>query len=161
MTKTAIRVQVETPTLDLDARLALAQLAMDAKLNEAAVRFEVNTAHIESALVVDFAPAILPAPGLTPLADLLHRAHARIQRDGWTTGHCRDEQGATCLYGAIRTEAATPGQAADACAVLLDTIRAQFPDTLTVPAWNDEQHDPAVVLRMLNQAAHDAATRGI
>ncbi|UNM13783.1 hypothetical protein J4032_22060 [Streptomyces formicae] len=110
MTKTAIRVQVETPTLDLDARLALAQLAMDAKLNEAAVRFEVNTAHIESALVVDFAPAILPAPGLTPLADLLHRAHARIQRDGWTTGHCRDEQGATCLYGAIRTEAATPAK---------------------------------------------------
>lgn len=141
--------------LDFDERLKLAALAVDARINTE----PLNLADVIRIPVIE--PELQPvaAPSLAPLATVLRRAHARIQRDGWATGHCRSSQ-AKCAYEAIRIEATTPGQAADACALLLDTIRREFPQAATVPDWNDEQRHPSTVLRMLDQAANDAAARG-
>jgi hypothetical protein len=156
------------PLLDLDARLALATAAMTLRLDRAAVAFEVNTAHIESASVdlaelVPLTPTIAPAltPALTPVAACLQRAQTVLAERGWCTGALRGEQGAVCLMGAIRAAATSRGQADDACAVLLDAIQAEFTGAETVPSWNDQQTGPHVPLRLLGQAADLAAQRGI
>lgn len=158
--------RVETaPGLDLDARLALSLLAMDDRLDQAAVAFEVNTAHIPAEpvdLVAPILPASAPqlAPTATPLAACLQRARAILAERGWCTGGLRDEQGAVCVAEAIRAAATSRGQADDACAVLLEAIQREFAAD-TVPSWNDRQHGPALPLRMLNQAAQLADQRGI
>lgn len=144
----------EAPPLDFDERLRLAALAVDARIDTR----PLDLADVIRTPVVEPEPAA--APSLAPLADVLRRAHGRILRDGWTTGHCRGRR-AMCAYEAIRAEAASPTQAADATAVLLDTIRREFPDAATVPAWNDEQRHPSTVLRMLDMAARDAEQHGI
>ncbi|MFE3326876.1 hypothetical protein [Streptomyces sp. NPDC059176] len=159
-TQTATRQQTPPTPLSFDERLALAAMAVDAR---------IDSTPLDLADVIRI-PVEEPEPGLwgpfgpgdtaAPLAAVLHRAHARITRDGWTTGHCRTQH-AVCAYEAIRAEAASPTQAADACAVLLDTIRREYPAAATVPAWNDAQTDPGTVLRMLDQAARDASQRGI
>jgi len=168
MTSTLVApVQVEIATLDLDARLALSQLAMDSRLEQAAVAFEVNTAHIPAepvdlATVLPLTPTIAPAPApaSTPIADCLHRARAILQERGWCRGALRGEQGAVCVAGAIRAAATSRGQADDACALLLEAIQAEFAAE-TVPSWNDRQHGPAAPLRLLGQAANTAAARGV
>ncbi|MFG2328266.1 hypothetical protein ACGFMM_01435 [Streptomyces sp. NPDC048604] len=154
--------------LSLDERLALTTHTMDHRLDQAAVAFEVNTAHIPSqpvelpdvALVP--APAVVPLqPHTTPIAAVLQRAHTRLTTAGWCAGQ-RDEQGRMCLVAAIRAEA---GQGSTlegaACAFLLDVIRREFADAETVPSWNDRQTGPATPLRILGQAADLAATRGV
>jgi hypothetical protein len=164
-TLTLAAVQVEAPSLDLDARLALVNAVMGERLGQAAVAFEVNTAHLPTE-PVDFTSPILPAlapqlvPALTPLAACLHRARSVLQERGWCRDSLRDEQGAVCPIGAIQAAAHTRGQADDACAILLDAIQREF-TAETVPSWNGQQHSPTIPLRILSQAADLAANRGI
>jgi hypothetical protein len=156
--------------LDLDARLALVDASMTVRLDQAALAFEVNTAHLPSADPVPhitetaplpLTPAPAPSPYQSPVADLLHRARGRIEADGW----CRDalfaEDGAVCPIRAIRLEAATRGQADEACVLLLDTIRRDFHDAETIPSWNAAQTSPAPVLLAFDRAAHHAHTRDL
>ena len=154
------------PLLDLDARLALADAAMTLRLDQAAVAFEVNTAHIPAepfdlTTALPLTPTIAPtaAPYSTPIAACLQRARTRLQA-GWCTGALRGEQGAVCVAGAIRAAATSRGQADDACAVLLEAIQREF-TAETVPSWNDNQTSAAAPMRLLGQAADLAASRGI
>lgn len=167
MTITAAARPVAGAALDLDARLALRLADMTSRLDEAAVAFEVNTAHITGA---DPIPEIAPQPltptaapnrYTTPIAGLLRRARIRIETDGWLQGARRDEQGARCPDGAIRYEASSRYEAIDALTVLLEAIQNDFPDAETVPSWNDTQTSPAPVLLALGRAAELADNRGI
>src|SRR5213078_4600206 len=125
------------PQLDLDTRLALLNVEMDARLNEAALAFAVNTAHIagadpvpETAPVVPLTPTLTPAanPYDTPLAALLHRARVHIETHGWLQGGLREDHGTRrCPMGALRIEALDHRDADDACVLLLDAIQADFP----------------------------------
>lgn len=164
-TTTLTTVQVETPVLDLDARLALADAAMTLRLEQAAVAFEVNTAHLPGVptenLVAPILPTHQPTTDLSPIADCLHRARTILTERGWCTGALRGEQGAVCVAGAIRGAADSRGQADDACALLLEAIQREFSGTETVPSWNDQQRGPALPLRLLGHAADLAASRGI
>lgn len=152
--------------LDLDARLALTDAAMTVRLDEAAVAFEVNTAHLPTITPAITAAPILPAepltsrPYTTPIAAVLQRALARLRKVGWCAEHW-DEQGAICLVRAIRVEAGGGTVGGAACQFLLDVIRQEFGPWETVPSWNDRQVGPAVPLRVLGQAADRAAARGI
>lgn len=153
----------QAPTLDLDARLAIVGAAMTLRLDEAAVAFEVNTAHIPTEPVPATAVPVLaplPCPYATPVAALLYRARVRLEA-GWCTGRLRDEQGAVCLIGAIRAEAPTAAAAHDTCALLLEVIRRSFPTAESVPSWNDAQHGPRLPLLMLDRATSLADARGL
>lgn len=168
-TPTLITASPPAP-LDLDARLALRLADMTARLNEAAVAFEVNTAHIagadpvpETTETVPLTPTLTPTacPYSTPIAATLWRARARIEADGWLQGARRDEAGARCLDGAIRYEASSRYEAVDALVLLLEAIRRDFPSADSVPSWNDAQTSPAPVLLAIGRAAELARTRGI
>lgn len=158
--------------LSLDERLTLATTAMTVRLDEAAVAYEVNTAHIatEPVDLADVVTAPLtptlqpPSPAYpTPVAALLQRAHQRLLAGGWCNGTLVDDNGARCLYGAIRAEAYGDHRLeADAVAVLLDAIRRQFGDDVgSVPEFNDAFGTGRVPIRMLDQAAGLADARGI
>ncbi|WP_405747776.1 hypothetical protein [Streptomyces canus] len=160
------------PVLDLDARLALLNVEMDARLNEAALAFAINTAHIaganpipditEAAPVVLLTPTLAPAanPYDTPLAALLHRARVHIETHGWLQGGLREDHGTRrCPMGALRIEAVDRRDADDACILLLEAIQADFPTADTLPSWNDAQTSPAPVLLYLDRAAQLAHTR--
>ncbi|MFI8103296.1 hypothetical protein [Streptomyces sp. NPDC086023] len=158
--------------LTLEDRLALADATMTARLAEAAVAYEVNTAHLPTepldlADVVTLAPAPSPHPPedayATPVAALLQRAHHRLATGGWCSGRLVDEDGARCLLGALRAEArgdaGLEGTAAD---VLLDTIRRTFDaDVPSVPRFNDAFGSPSIPLRTLARAADRAAAQGL
>ncbi len=150
------------PVLDLDARLALTGAVMAARLDEAAVAFEVNTAHLPGAdpipHIAETLPrqsAVAPSSYRTPVADLLHRARQRIESAGWCRDAVRDEAGAVCPIQAIRLESRGDRDLAhDACVALLDAIQDQFPTAETIPSWNAQQRTPAPLL-----AAFDRATQ--
>ncbi|MYS78372.1 hypothetical protein GTY88_49330 [Streptomyces sp. SID5926] len=165
---TAVRTRVAAPpTLDLDARLAAVEAAMTVRLDEAAVAFEVNTAHLPGADPVPHiaeapltTPAATPSPHRTPLADLLHRARLRIETDGWCRDAAFDESGAVCPIQAIRLEARGDRDLAhDACVALLDAIQAQFTEAETIPSWNRQQTSAGPVLAAFDRATHRAHTR--
>ncbi|MGR6538886.1 DUF6197 family protein [Streptomyces rochei] len=165
---TATATRLAPPVLDLDARLALVDAAMSARLDQAAVAFEVNTAHLPGAdpvphitetAPVPLTPAAAPSPYQTPIADLLHRARQRIEADGWCRDAVFDESGAVCPIRAIRLEAAGDRRLADdACVLLLDRIQDQFAWAETIPSWNATQTSVAPVLLALDRAAHHAHT---
>ncbi|MDO0929719.1 hypothetical protein QQY24_31845 [Streptomyces sp. TG1A-8] len=163
--------------LTLEERLTLMNAVMTARLDEAAVAYEVNTAHIDTE-PVDLAdvitgplitgplttgPAPLPELYPTPVAALLQRAHHRLLTGGWCSGALVDENGARCMLGAIRAEArGDSGLEASAAAVLLDAIRRRFGDNVdSVPSFNDAHSTGRVPLRMLDQAAHLADACGL
>ncbi|MFF6966265.1 hypothetical protein ACFY9G_23220 [Streptomyces anthocyanicus] len=155
------------PVLDLDARLALVDAAMTVRLDEAAVAFEVNTAHLPGADPIPHiaetplpAPAAAPSPYRTPLADLLHRARLRIESDGWCRDAAFDESGAVCPIQAIRLEARGDRDLAhDACVALLDAIQDNFADAETIPSWNRQQANVRPVLAAFDRATHRAHAR--
>ncbi|MYU20805.1 hypothetical protein [Streptomyces sp. SID8352] len=154
------------PALDLEARLALTGAAMTARLAEAAVAFEVNTAHLPGAdpvphIAEAVPPRLAPPAGAfrTPIAVLLHRALHRIESDGWCRDALHDDQGAVCPVRAIRLEAhGDRALADDACTYLLARIQADFANAETIPSWNAQQTSAAPVLRALDRAAHHAHT---
>lgn len=153
--------------LDLDARLAMVGAVMDERCTLAVLAVDVNSAHIatpelpEVSAPLPLTPTAAPCPYPTSIAATLHRARLRLDAAGWCTGQLRDEQGAACLIGAIRTEAPSRGAADDACALLLEAIRRDFPTAETVPSWNDSQRDPRLPARYLGRAAELAHARGL
>ncbi|MFC8247574.1 DUF6197 family protein [Streptomyces chartreusis] len=158
--------------LSLEERLAFINTQMTARLDEAAVAYEVNTAHITTEPIdladivtdpIDTGPAPLPDLYPTPVAALLQRAHHRLLTGGWCKDALVDEDGARCMLGAIRIEArGDRGLEAGAAAVLLDAIRRKFGDEVdSVPSFNDAHGTGRVPLRMVNQAAHLADARGL
>ncbi|WP_217208893.1 hypothetical protein [Streptomyces sp. AC550_RSS872] len=158
--------------LTLEERLTLINTEMTARLDEAAVAYEVNTAHIDTE-PVDLADVVIvpvdtePAPLLdlypTPVAALLQRAHHRLLTGGWCKDALVDEDGARCMLGAIRIEArGDSGLEASAAAVLLDAIRRKFGDDVdSVPSFNDAHGTGRVPIRMVDQAAGLADARGL
>ncbi|MCF2131044.1 hypothetical protein L1I79_32165 [Strepomyces sp. STD 3.1] len=162
--------------LSLENRLTAVEAAMSLRLDEAAVAYEVNTAHIDTEpvnladiITVPFTPTLQPAPQHstsqpdTPVAALLERARARMEADGWCAGALRDESGSVCLLGAIRNEAGQDrALEADAVSVVLDTIRRRFGAHVdSVPSFNDAHGSGRIPLRMLDQAAATAAAKGL
>ncbi|MDH6448208.1 hypothetical protein M2155_000616 [Streptomyces sp. SAI-119] len=172
MTTTILAPASPPPVLDLEARLALADAAMNVRLDDASAQFAIRTAHIdidpasETAATVPLTPTLPPptaSPYSTPMADLLHRAHGYIATRGLLRGGLRDEndvEGARCPIGALRYEAgANRWLADDACALLLDVIQAEFADAYTIPSWVDGQTSAAPVLACMSRAAELAHTR--
>ncbi|WP_086706885.1 DUF6197 family protein [Streptomyces antimycoticus] len=163
----------ESPAdLSLEERLTLVNTAMTARLDEAAVAYEVNTAHIPTepvdladVVTVPLTPTLQPPPESypTPVAALLQRAHHRLLTGGWCSGVLVDEDGARCMLGAIRAEArGDSGLEASAASVLLDAIRRTFGDDVdSVPSFNDAYGSARVPLRMVDQAAGLADARGL
>ncbi|MGX1025444.1 hypothetical protein RKD37_000119 [Streptomyces ambofaciens] len=157
--------------LTLEERLTFIKAAMTARLDEAAVAYEVNTAHIPTepvdlsdVVTVPLTPTLQPPPESypTPVAALLQRAHHRLLTGGWCSGALVDEDGARCMLGAIRAEArGDSGLEADAAAVLLDAIRRKFGDVDSVPSFNDAHGSSRVPIRMVDQAAGLADARGL
>lgn len=154
--------------LDLEARMALVNIEMTARLDLAALTFEVNTAHASTtADLADVvrgpvATPLLPlTPYPTPVAALLQRAARRLEQGGWCRGMDTDGDGATCDRGAIRAEAESAAQEAAAMDVLLEAIRRRFPGAATVPSWNDDNRDSRLPVRLMWQAAELANTRNI
>lgn len=142
--------------LSFDERLALAALAVDAR---------IATAPLDLADVirgpVNIPAAPLSQPYRTPIAALLHRAQTRLLGAGWCADRLRDEQGAVCMIGAIRAEAGSRREADDACAFLLDIVRDEFdPTAETIASWNDRQRDGHMPARILGHAASRADARG-
>lgn len=142
--------------LDFDERLALAALAVDARINTQ----PLNLADVIRIPVEAPQPAT-PSPYSTPIAGVLHRARVRLERDGWCRDSLFDESGAICPIRAIRLEAASRREADDACVLLLDAIQAGFPNAETIPSWNAQQASPAPVLLAFNRAAQLAHARNL
>ncbi|WRZ95398.1 hypothetical protein OHB54_44100 [Streptomyces sp. NBC_01007] len=163
---------VRRPVDGLEARMAAVKDDMDARLALAAVAYEVNTAHIDTApvdwsrIAAPMAPtAPLPAPGpyATPIAALLHRASLRLQEGGWCAGALIDEDGSLCSQGAIRMESGGDRSLeAQALEVLLDAIRRRFgPHVESVPSFNDAWANGREPTRMMEQACVLADARGL
>ncbi|MEU0659601.1 DUF6197 family protein [Streptomyces lavendulocolor] len=167
MNATTLTSVAATGVVDLETRLALADAAMNVRLEQAGLAFEVNTAHLPAAEPIlpgpltPAPPAPAPAEYATPIAAVLQRALNRLKEAGWCTGQYRDEQGALCLAGAIRAEAGGGSVAGAACQFLLEVIQQQFTAAETLPSWNDAQIGPEIPLRILGQAADQAAASGI
>jgi hypothetical protein len=167
LTLTQATPATEAPALDLDARMALRLAEMDERCTLAVLAVDVNSAHIAAPELPQvtapppLTPTAAPCPYPTPVAATLHRARLRLEAGGWCTGQLRDEQGAACLIGAIRIEAPNRGAADDACVILLEAIRRDFPTADTVPSWNDNQRDPRLPARYLDRAAELAHNRGL
>ncbi|MEU6595139.1 hypothetical protein ABZ923_39085 [Streptomyces sp. NPDC046881] len=158
--------------LTLEERLTLVNAAMTARLDKAAVAYEVNTAHIptepvdlDDVVTVPLTPMLQPPPESypTPVAALLQRAHHRLLTGGWCSGTLVDEDGARCMLGAIRAETrGDSGLEASAASVLLDAIRRKFGDDVdSVPSFNDAHGTGRIPIRMVGQAAHLADARGL
>ncbi|MFJ6650565.1 hypothetical protein ACIQPS_33590 [Streptomyces sp. NPDC091290] len=158
--------------LSLEERLSLINAEMTARLDQAAVAYEVNTAHLGTEPVnladiitgpVDTGPGPVPHLYPTPVAALLQRAHQRLLIGGWCKDAMSDEDGARCMLGAIRVEArGDRGLEASAAAVLLDAIRRRFGDDVdSVPSFNDAHATSRTPLRMVDQAAGLADARGL
>ncbi|MER8160017.1 hypothetical protein [Streptomyces sp. NPDC094472] len=169
-----LTTQAAAPPADLahEERLTLVNAAMTARLDEAAVAYEVNTAHIPTEPVdladivtgpLDTGSAPLPDLYPTPVAALLQRAHQRLFTGGWCKDTLVDEDGARCMLGAIRAEArGDSGLESSAVAVLLDAIRRTFGDDVdSVPSFNDAFARGRVPIRMVGQAAHLAHARSL
>ncbi|MGC5041078.1 DUF6197 family protein [Streptomyces sp. DT73] len=158
--------------LSLEERMTFTNAAMTVRLEEAAVAYEVNTAHIDT-VPVDLGDVVTlpltptlqppPAPYPTPVAALLQRAHHRLLTGGWCTGALVDADGAVCMLGALRAEAGGDRGLEEAAAVvLLDAIRRDFGDVVeTVPAFNDAHGTGRIPVRMVDRAAGLADARGL
>ncbi len=159
--------------LSLEERLALIDAAMTVRLDEAAVAYEVNTAHIPTepvdlADVITGPPAPAPAPPrcrtcTRPRSPPSCSAHHRLVSGGWCKYALIDADGARCMLGADRIEARGDDRLeADAASVLLDAIRRQFGgDVESVPSFNDAHGTSRVPVRMVGQAAGLADARGL
>ncbi|MFE4857346.1 hypothetical protein [Streptomyces sp. NPDC056670] len=163
MTTTIELSATRPPPLTLDDRLALVSLAMDDRLDQAAVAFEVNTHHIPAGPPVEITiphlpQTAVPCPYRTPIAALLHRARIRIETAGWCRDALLDESGAVCPERAIRLEAASRRQGEDASLLLLESIRRHW-QAETIPSWNAQQNSVAPVLLAFDRAAELAHSR--
>ncbi len=174
-TPTATQAGAVPQALGLEARLASVEAALTLRLETAALAVEVNTAHIPTdpvdltdvvrgPLTPASAPRLLPDDLYpTPVAALLQRAAHRLETGGWCRGGTVAEDGARCLYGALRAEDPGGEHLDDALTVLLEALRREFgPDVETVPSANDHLvRGQAHAVRILGDAAALADTRGL
>lgn len=139
----------EVAPLTLDERLALTGLTMDDRLNRAGIAHDVRTAPIEiPEILTDPQPVARPARPATA-DEVLAEAGRLIAAHGWMQRWLTNGV-AMCTKGAIQAAAGGEGSLADeAEALLLDRIRAEQPDILSIGAWNDAQTGDGPVLRML------------
>ncbi|MFI6881144.1 hypothetical protein ACIBL6_47640 [Streptomyces sp. NPDC050400] len=159
------------PPLTLEERLALTGAAMTARLAEAAVAYEVNTAHLavdpvhlaDVVTTVPLTPHLAPRPDRTPVAGLLYATHQRLVSGGWCKGAYTDTDGAHCILGALRAESGGNHRLEQhAIDVLMDVIRAEFGDAVdTIPSFNDAWAHPRTPLRLVDTAARRADARGL
>ena len=157
------------PPRGLDARLAAAEAHMTVQLDLAGLALSVNSRTAEDPLDLDDVvrgPVALPEPPEppypTPAAATLQRARRRLRDGGWCQGATVDDEGARCLYGAVRAEAPTAGVESDALAVLLEAIRRRFPGADTVPDANDHHIGSwHTAVQLLGDAARIADARGL
>ncbi|MGW6744843.1 DUF6197 family protein [Streptomyces sp. NPDC055025] len=162
---------VPPAALSLEERIVFVTAAMTVRLEEAAVAYEVNTAHIPidpvdpgDILTIPPTPTLQPPPTPypTPVAALLQRAHHRLLTGGWCAGALADENGARCLYGAIHIEAGgDQSLESRGLQVLMDAIRRNVGETDSVPSFNDNFASGRIPMRMLDQAAGLAEARGL
>ncbi|WP_030303474.1 DUF6197 family protein [Streptomyces katrae] len=148
---TATPTRTAAPALTLDDKLVLSRLAMDERLAGAHGDMAIRTACIDTE-----APEILAAPMPTAarppatVADVLREAARLITAHGWIRQYVGRAETGYCLIGAIRAAAGGNRQLEDAAETLmLERIRAEQPDIISVGAWNDAQPGPGPVLRIL------------
>ncbi|CUW31766.1 DUF6197 family protein [Streptomyces reticuli] len=141
--------------LTIDERLALAALAVDARITTTPVDLD----DVIRLPVTTPLPAG-PCPYRTPIAALLHRAWVRIETVGWCRDALFDESGAVCPIRAIRLEADSPRQADEACFILLEAIKRHW-QAETIPSWNAQQTSSAPVLLAFDRAANLAHSRNL
>lgn len=152
---------------DLEARMALRLAEMDERCRTAILAVDINSAHIdidalpEITAPLKLTPTLAPNPYSTPIAGTLHRARTRLEASGWCRGSLRDEQGARCLIGSIQAEAPTRAAAGEACNVLLEAIRRDFPDADSIGSWNDAWRNQRNPLRYLDRATELAHARSL
>lgn len=148
----AAPAQAAAPTLTFDQCLALSGLAMDHRLDLAGLAFDVDTAAIPAeAPEILAGPALAAAPQPATVADVLREAARLITIHGWIRKYAGRAETGYCLIGAIRTAASGNRPLEDAAEeLMLDRIRAQAPDTQSIGEWNDSQHGPRAVLRILS-----------
>ncbi|WP_327425673.1 hypothetical protein OG612_42645 (plasmid) [Streptomyces sp. NBC_01527] len=154
--------------LSLEERLEFINAAMTVRPAEAAVAYEVNTAHIPTepvdlgdVVTLPLTPTLQPPHAYpTPVAALLQRAHHRLLTGGWCTGALVDAQDARCLYGAIHAEAhGDQSLESRGLEILMDAIRRKFGDVDSMPSFNDAFASGRIPMRMLDQAAGLADAR--
>ncbi|MFZ3562825.1 DUF6197 family protein [Streptomyces sp. BH097] len=166
---TPARPTTAAAPLSLEERLVLANTAMTARLDEAAVAYEVNTAHLavnpldlDAVVTTPITPADQPHTHRTPVAALLHRAHFRLVTDGWCKDQLVDVSGARCLLGAIQAEAGGNRRLEqNGLDALMDAIRSEFADAETIPSFNDAWSNSRTPLRLLDTAARRADAHGL
>lgn len=141
----------EATPLTLDDRLALRSLAMDHHLDRAGLAFDVNTAGIPIP-DVEIGPPILVADD-QPVARLLERAASRLATARWSRHTAIDSTGAICPLHAIHLEAGSDAEEGEARTLLLQAIRVEAPNVVSIPRWNSQQRGPAAPVRMLQAAA--------
>ncbi|MFK0222208.1 hypothetical protein ACIQWN_28960 [Streptomyces vinaceus] len=153
--KTATRLVAKPAArpVTLDDKLVLSHLAMDDRLAGAHGDMAIRTAHIDTgASEILAAPMASAAPAKAPatVEEVFAEAARLIRTYGWIRGYVGHPGVGYCIIGAIRTAAGGEGRLADqACDAILDRIRQGAPDVLSPGAWNDSQHGPAAVLRIL------------
>ena len=146
------------PAPTLEDRLTFARHAMDARLDAASADMLIRTAHIPIP-DVEIGPPILATD--RPLAQLLTRAAHRLATGRWSRDSAIDSTGAICPLYAIQLEASSDAEEGEARTLLLQAIRGEQPDVVSIPYWNARQTGPAAPIRMLQQAAALAQTRGV
>jgi hypothetical protein len=151
LTSTAAPTRAAARALTLDERFALASLAMDNRLNGAGLTFDVNTAGIPIP-DVEIGPPILPADD-RPIARLLERAASRLAAARWSRHTAVDSTGAICPLYAIHLEAGNDREEGEARTLLLQAIRGEDRNVVSIPHWNSRQGGPAAPIRMLQAAA--------
>jgi hypothetical protein len=154
------------PELDLDARLALVGLAMDDRLDRAAVAYEVNTAHIPASPRVEITiphlpQTAIPCPYRTPIAAILWHARGHLEQRGWCRDALSDDQGAICLMEAVQLAAPGSDLVWPALGLLLEVIRREIRDAESVPDANDRCCNRFMAFRFLDQAAQLASDRNL
>lgn len=150
-TATAARTRAAAPALTLEQRMALTHLAMDDRLETAGLAIAVNTASIPIP-DVEIGPPLLVADG-QPIARLLERAARRLATGRWSRHSATDSTGAICPLYAIHLEAGSDREEGEARTLLLQAIRVEDRNVVSIPHWNAQQHGPAAPIRMLYAAA--------
>lgn len=143
--------------LDLDARLAAVDAAMTLRLDEAAVGWEVNTAHLPGVAVEHLPVDTPPAEDTTPVDALLRRAQQRILRDGWARTGARNNTGGRCLLEVLHAEARSHADESEARILLRRALGGSDP----VPEQNRRLRNASQAAAVLGAAAALAERSGL
>lgn len=147
----AAPTRAAAPALSLEERLALRGLAMGDRLAGAHGDMAIRTVGIDTeALEILAAPTPAAAQPPATVADVYQEAARLINAHGWIRKYVGRPETGYCLIGAIRAAAGGNRKLEDAAETqMLDRIRRQAPDALSIGQWNDVQSGPAPVIRML------------